>query len=177
MHLTNQLSERTKTVFSMGLHLPTASEDSDSQEAALLGLLANFHQARRILPNAWVIYANMAWRMESLEGGIFGLEIGPEVWIPEKDAGGDSELWFPYGFSGGAGTRHFAFLAEVMGLFLATEDTDEFSDRFEHHLAFGVGVRNYTVRPSLWYQIPLHDDLREVIDGVIGLQVEVSLPE
>ncbi len=177
MHLTSHLSERTKSVFSMGLHLPTASEDDDDQEAAFLGLLANFHQARRVLTNAWIIYANMAWRMESLEGGIFGLEIGPEVWIPEGDIDADAELLFHYGFSGGAGTRHFAFLAELMGLFVATEDIEDFGDRFEHHLAFGVGVRNCTVRPSLWYQIPLHDDMRDAINGVIGLQVEVSMPE
>ena len=177
MHLTSHLSERTKSVFSMGLHLPTASEDDDSQEAAFLGLLANFHQARRVLPNHWTIYANMAWRMESLEGGIFGFEIGPEVWIPEGDIDADAELLFHYGFSGGAGTRHFAFLAEFMGLFVATESGGDFGDRFEHHLAFGVGLRNYTVRPSLWYQIPLHDDLRETVNGVIGLQVEVSMPE
>ena len=177
MHLTSQLSQRTKSVFSMGLHLPTASDKRDSQEAAFLGLLANFHQARRVLTNAWIIYANMAWRMESLEGGIFGLEIGPEVWIPEGDIDADAELLFNYGFSGGAGTRHFAFLAELMGLFVATEDIEDFGDRFEHHLAFGVGVRNCTVRPSLWYQIPLHDDMRDAINGVIGLQVEVSMPE
>lgn len=177
MHLTSQLSERTKSVFSMGLHLPTASEDHDSQEASLLGLLANFHQARRVLPNAWVIYGNIAWRMESFEGGIFGFEIGPEAWIPEGDVSGDAELLFHYGLSAGAGVQHFAFLAEFMGLFVATEGGDDFGDRFEHQLAFGVGLRNYTVRPSLWYQTPLHKDTREMVDGVIGLQIEVSMPE
>ena len=172
VHLTNQLSEQTKSVFSIGLHLPTAS---DNYDAASIGLLANFHQARRVLPNAWVVYGNMAWRTESSDGGIFGFEIGPEAWIPEGNTNDESELLLHYGLSGGGGTQHFAFLAELMGWIVITEDYEDFGDRFEHQLAFGVGLRDYTVRPSLWYQIPLDDDLRNSIDGVIGLQVEVSI--
>lgn len=175
IYSTRQISERTKSVLSIGVHLPTASDKRDSEDAAFLGLLANFHQVRRVLPDAWVVYGNMAWRMENSEGSIFGIEIGPEIWIPSGNINADKELLFHYGLSAGAGTRRFAFLAELMGLFVVTEDADNFGDQFEHHLAVGVGLKNYTVRPSLWYQIPLHSGLREVVDGVIGLQVEVSM--
>lgn len=177
MYSMRQMSERTKTVVSMGLHLPTASEPRRSRDAVAYGALANLHQARRVVTNAWVLYGNMTWRVESSQGGIFGLEVGPEVWIAEGGIDADPELLFHYGFSGGVGTRHFSFLAEAIGLFLASEETEEFGDQFQHHFAFGVGVRNFPIRPSLWYQVPLENDVRAVIDGVFGVQVEVSLPE
>jgi len=177
MHFTNKLSEHTKSVLSMGIHFPSASDNYNSLEAVSYGMLANLHQMRRSLPDAWIVYWNMVWRIETSAGSILGFEFGPEAWIPEGGVHGNEELLCHYGFSVGAGTSHFTILTEIMGLCMATEDFEDFGDRFDHHLAFGIGVRNYFIRPSLWYQIPFDDDTREVLEGVIGFQIEISLPK
>ena len=176
MHMTNQRSERTKSVLSIGFHLPTSSAKITNIEAISYGLLANLHQARRALPNTWTVYSSMAWWMETSRGNSFGGEFGAEAWVPVDGFNFDPDLFLRSGFSASGRSRHFSFTTELMGLFMATGKADNLSDRLESHLAFGIGLRNYNVRPSLWYQIPLDDDISRVVDGVIGFQIEVSMP-
>jgi len=175
LYFTSRPSETKRTVTSLGLHFPTAN-DKDYWVHDF-GTLTDYYQARRTLYNAWIILANIAWRLEEREGAIAGFEIGPEAWIPEPSLDADPELLFHYGLSGGAGTHDFAFLAELTGLAIATESNIDFGDRFQHFLAFGFGLRNRVVRPTFWFQVPLHNDMEALINGVIGIKVEIVARE
>ncbi len=61
--------------FSFGAFLPTAQEDKFS--AFLIGVLGNFYELQRSLPNTLTLYGNYAYRYHHAQGAMFGLELGP----------------------------------------------------------------------------------------------------
>ena len=75
--------------------------------------------------------------------------------------------------SGGVRASNFAFVMELLGLFFATDDADEFADKFTHSLALGAQLTSTRVRPPVFYSVPLDDDFEDVISGIIGVRVEV----
>lgn len=158
---------------SFGAFLPTASEDKFS--AFLIGLLGNFYELQRSLPNTLTLYGNYAYRYHHAEGAIFGLELGPQVFIPTESDGGDVEVFAHYGLAGGFHFSHAALFAELLGVAVLSEDVGDFGDRFTHLIAFGAQLTNYPVRPGIFYQIYLDEDINDELDGVLGIKVEFSL--
>jgi hypothetical protein len=68
-----------------------------------------------------------------------------------------------------------AFFAELLGIFIVTEDVDDFGDRFTHSLAFGAQLTVGQVRPGLFFVLPLENDLSAFLDGTLGLKVDFAL--
>jgi len=63
----------------------------------------------------------------------------------------------------------------IVGLAVITEEADEFGDRFTHSLVFGSQWTEGIVKPGIFYQIYLDEDMEEVVDGVFGIKIETSL--
>ncbi len=168
-HLGNSADYGTN--ISLGVFLPTASEKKD--DAHFLGLLTNFHELQRSLPDVLTIYSNFAYHYRQISRGMFGVEIGPQLLVPTE--GGDVELFGHYGLAGGFPLANVAFFAELLGVFIVTEDYDDFGDRFTHSLAFGAQLTTSQVRPGLFYILPLDNNLNNIIDGTLGLKVDFVL--
>jgi len=170
---TRSASPDRSTTFSLGVNLPTASEDDFF--AAILGLNTNFHEFRRSLPDVLTIYTNFAHQIRPSTGPLFGFEIGPEVLIPTED-GGDAEVFAHYGVKGGVQLSNVALFAELLGIAIISEDVEDFGDRFNHSIDFGAQMTGYTVNPGIFYLLPLDKDQRDSLDGVLGLKVDFTLP-
>jgi hypothetical protein len=165
-------SSTHRTNVSVGVFLPTAPDDNFS--TFILGLLTNFYELQRSIPNTLTLYGNFAYRYHQTNGALFGLELGPQFFIPTGDDEGDVEIFAHYGLAGGFQASHVAVVAELLGLGILSEDVEDFGDRFTHAVAFGAQLTGLPVRPGIFYQIYLDKDLNEDIDGVLGIKIEVS---
>lgn len=165
------------TFYSAGIYLPTSGNTDFDSYINSIAVLANFHQFERVVPDMYTVYLNVAYRNNSSDVTIFGLEFGPQIFIPKSrdvKGGRDTEVLMHYGLSSGIKLAPLTIMVEVLGLAIITEDVDDFEDRFEHHAAFGVSLNGHNLRSSLFYQIPLHDDLKEITKGVLGVKLEVA---
>jgi hypothetical protein len=158
---------------SLGVFLPTASEKKEN--AHEIGLLTNFHELQRSLPDVLTIYGNFAYHYRQINRGMFGFEIGPQLLVPTGELSGGAELFGHYGLAGGFPLANVAFFAELLGVFIISEDVEDFGDRFSHSLALGAQLTMGQVRPGLFYMLPLDDDLNNIIDGTLGLKVDFAL--
>lgn len=158
---------------SLGVYLPTASEKKE--DAHFLGLVGNFHELQRSLPEVLTIYGNFAYHYRQINRGMFSFEIGPQLLVPTGELSGDAELFGHYGFAGGFPLANVAFFAELLGVFIVTEDFNDFGDRFTHALAFGAQLTTSQVRPGLFYILPLNGDFNDFLDGTLGLKVDFAL--
>jgi hypothetical protein len=80
-----------------------------------------------------------------------------------------------YGLSAGFQSGCVAIITELVGLAIITEDYDEFSDRFIHAIDFGAAYFSKNISPGVFYKIYLKEDLRELVDGVVGVKVNVTI--
>jgi len=159
--------------FSLGVFVPTASDKEFLP--LVVGLITNFYEFQRSVPNVLTVYTNFAYHNRRDNGPMFGLEIGPQFSIPTEN-GGDPELFAHYGVSGGFQFTNVALFAELLGMAIITEAVDGFGDRFSHSIDFGVQLTGYSVRPGIFYMIPLDEDLSEDLDGALGVKVDFMLP-
>ncbi len=160
---------------SFGVFLPTASEEKIFP--AVFGLNTNFHEFQRVLPDVLTIYTNLAYQHRETNGPMFGLEIGPQLLIPTEN-GSDVEMFAHYGVSGGFQFTNVALFAELLGIAIITESAEDldFGDRFTHSIDFGAQLTGYSVRPGVFYMIPLDEDFSEDLDGVLGIKVDFVIP-
>lgn len=170
------LGDQIMSSASLGFYLPTAKERYKYYATIYSRMATEALELRSFLANAVVCYTNYAVRMQTpgQVGGIFGIEAGPELFIPTEH--GDPELLAHYGLSIGIRFPHGAAIGELLGLALITEDLYAFAEQFDHFAAFGAQVTDWPVRPGIFYQIPLDDEYRYNMKGVLGIKVDAVLP-
>jgi len=156
---------------SMGVFLPTATDEFSPM---LLGLYSNNYEFHKYISDMLTVYGNFSYSRTHSRGAIFGLEIGPNLFIPTK-GDGDVELFAHYGIFGGFKLTRVTFSAELEGLAIISEDIDDFEDRFNHSVAFGAQWIGSNIKPGVYYQIYLKEDFRDYVDGVLGIKVDVDL--
>lgn len=159
--------------FEFGVFLPTASQDKFL--ATLLGLNTNFHEFQRSLPDVLTIYNNFTFYSNQINGPTFAIEIGPQLFIV-TEGGGDAELFAHYGVRGGFQFSNVALFAELLGIAIITSDVGSFGDRFNHSIDFGAQLTGHTVNPGVFYVLPLDEDQRDALSGVLGIKVDFVLP-
>lgn len=172
----DSLSSYQQTL-TVGAHLPTAQERKD-YSYALFDLLCDPYNPQRMTTWVWGFDMNFAIRRDFYNaegmGAYWGTELNPLLLIPR--GGGESELIMRYGISAGSSLGKFAFGFEFLGAFIVTEDIKEFPERFDHYAVFGISLINSPVRPAIFYQLPVDDDLNELINGIFGLKLEGAFP-
>ncbi len=114
---------------------------------------------------------------------MFGLEVGPYVIIStSSDYEGDielyddeTELFLHYGISCGFLAKYVALTAEFAGVMIVTEDVDDFSDRVFNVLTIGAQWNRGSIRPGIFYKFYLEEYMRESMNGVLGIKVDIIL--
>ncbi len=169
---TKPMSESgNNSSLSLGIFLPTTADDFSPM---VLGWYSNYYEIQKYIPDMLTVYGSYSYSMNQSRGPIFGLEIGPNLFIPTKDDG-DVELFAHYGISGGLKMSNIMFSAELVGLAIISEDIDDFEDRFTHSLAFGAQWTGSNIKPGIYYQIYLKEDLKDDVDGILGINVDIDL--
>jgi len=172
--LQTQPAEMTQSfsILTFGLFLPTVDE-----KVALWGVFSNYYESSKYYPNSLGVYFNYA-RHKIFDNGInLGLELGPDFRIPTKEKSGDTELFLHYGLKAGYSIEQFNMSAEFVGTAIITEDYDNFSDRLMNAISFGAAWKEKLVTPQLFYSVYLKDSMSDIVGGVLGLKVTVSLDQ
>ncbi|MBU1099349.1 MAG: hypothetical protein KKA84_03010 [Bacteroidetes bacterium] len=158
-----------KSFFSFGVFLPTADE-----QVSFNGLYNDYYHLLKFVPNIVGLYGNYSLHHIGEEGFIYGLEAGPNIFIP-TEGNGDTEIFVHYGFTAGYKLSKVSLKAEFIGFAIITEDADNLSDRMINMFNLGLHYQGSVVSPSLFYKLYLKDALNNNIDGVLGLGVTVSI--
>lgn len=153
-----------------GAFLPTADEDIASN-----GVINNYYDILKYMPNSLGLYFNYAFYKISEDGFNYGFEAGPNILIPTRDNGSEGELLIHY--AAGAGFRKdiFELNAEFLGIGIVTDDDEDLNERLVHQFSVGSILHFDNVAPKLFYRIYINDHFERLIDGTLGLGVTVSL--
>jgi hypothetical protein len=161
--------------FSFGVFLPTSSKN-ETANVNFFGLLTNYYDLQKYLPETIALYSNIAFRWY-LENGIrFGLDVGPQYLINISDEGsGGSDFFLHYGLSAGVDINDFIIKSEFTGILILTGDAENFTDRFLNFLALGLSYTNFIVKPSIFYQFNLHEMYENLSSGSLGVKLSFVL--
>jgi hypothetical protein len=172
--LQHRLNSGAEKFFSasLGVFLPTAPEDKPGP--MFMGIFTNYYELQKYFPNVLTISGNVAYHRIKSNDFIFGVELGPNIFIPTKDDG-ETEVYIHYGLTAGYRFNTVDLKAELVGIGIITEDVDEFGDRFINDLAFGVHWNRGAFRPGVFYKISLKKDIRDFVRGAFGIKLDVIL--
>lgn len=166
------IKNNKKSIGSFGVFLPTAEDNF----AVFYSSFTNFIDYHKYFSDLLTVYGNFAYFSNSSKGVYYGIELGPNIMIPTtKDYYGDTELFMHYGISVGFQDNNFTVLAELMGLASITTDEEKFEDRFIHVLDFGFTYTINRVTPGIFYKAYLKEDMSDVVEGVLGIKIDVSV--
>lgn len=170
-------TDQRATAVTLSITAPTASENKIIP--LLLGMMSDYYEVPKFFPNVLTINGNLSHHIFRTNGFLLNMEIGPYLMIPTKSDNNstleDTELFVHYGVSVGYRLNPITLNVELAGLGIITEDMDNFEDRFDHMLAFGVQWNRGSVRPGLYYQLFLDKDMNDTVNGVLGLKLEIDL--
>ena len=170
MQTNPEILDNRRSIVTFGLFLPTADE-----EAAHNLLFTNYYDIQKYIPNSLGIYFNYAYQKINSSGINFGLEVGPNILIPTKGENSETEAFLHYGLSLGYQIEKILVSAEFLGIGILTQEVDNFEDRLIHALNFGGQWKGGIITPKIFYRIYLREEFREMIDGVLGFGVNVSI--
>lgn len=166
-------NQENKTSLSLGVFLPTAR---DKIEPVVLGAYSNYYELQKYFPDMLTVYGNYAFVSSQSRGAIFGIEIGPNFFIPTKKEYGEGELFAHYAISGGFKLNKIMISSKLTALAIISEDIDDFEDRFVHLLAFGAQWTGGSIRPTIFYAVYLDEEYKNAVDGALGIKFDVTLP-
>lgn len=167
----------SSTFGEVGFRLPLTSDDK--RLANYIG--RNFSDLDRMegfVPNCLPIMAMLNYQNNSNPGPVFRLRGGPVLWInTDKDEYEDSiELWLKYSAQIGYESEQLCFLVGLVGQLLVTEGDLDFSERTVHQLGISNSIGFGKIRPGIVILLPLDEEIREVMNYLLGVNVEIALP-
>jgi hypothetical protein len=176
--------EASNNVITVGLYLPTASKD-----ASYYRMISDYYYLSKSIPNSIGIYFNYAFHKLNAEGFSYGVEAGPDIIspisnkestspdiiFPTKLNAGTAEFFSHYGIITGYQVDQIALNLEFVGNVDISEDIQEFGDRFVNMLNVGVQWMGATVTSKIYYKIYLRNEIRQMVDGLLGIGVNLSI--
>lgn len=167
---TNHKSvEYRRSIYTFGVFLPTA------QSEALYGLFYNFYDLQFYFTDAIGLYFNYMYEKNSEEGFNYSLEIGPDIAIPTHKTGADTEIFIHYGLNLSYQIYKIRVNAEILGYGIVTQEVDDFTDRFTNLINVGLQWKESNIIPKIFYRVYLREDMKESIDGIWGVGVNVLI--
>ena len=171
MQFRPKIINTNNSIITFGLFLPTADEDASG-----MGEFADILNLQTYFSNSLTPYFNYAFHHINQNGFRFGFEIGPKIIIPTANNDyRDTELYINYGISPAYQINRVLLRAELLGSAILSEDEDEFEDRFIHSANFGIAWVENRVISKIFYKIYLKDFINDLVDGVLGIEVVVSV--
>jgi hypothetical protein len=158
--------------FDVGVWLPVLKRNSNV--APIYGMFSDIDHMEAFVPNQVSLQAMYNFGLLtspsfSLQGGI-----GPSVWIKTKSVLGehDADLLFSYAVQPCLMGKDFELSLGFTGRINATADVANFSDRVIDQYRMSFSLQFGKVRPGIQFRIPANDNLKSLIDNVIGVSLQ-----
>lgn len=158
-----------QTIGTISVSLPTISEETEL--AANIGIQADYHNFHRYLRKTTVVSANVMSTYYRENGAHYEFELGPRLIFMSGNEDSDTEFLIHYGIGGSIPVGVVELRMEMAGLFFLSSQTDEFSDKFNHTLAFGARYARGSFTPGVFYQVYLSDMMSDYVSGVLGVDL------
>ncbi len=167
---TKSADDESKSIATFGIYLPTADE-----EAAYTALFSNYYDIQKFVPKSFGLYFNYAHH-KIFEGGFrYGFEFGPNIIIPTESGYSETELFIHYAGTVGYQVNKLQVNIEFLGIGILTQSVDNFWDRLIHQFGIGAFWKESFITPKIFYRIYLRDEISNMIDGILGIGVIVSI--
>jgi hypothetical protein len=154
----------------IGVYLPTADE-----KVGYMGMLMDYYDDLNFYPNTIGVYFNYAQEKMRDEGFCYRWDLGPNIAIPSKKNQSSTQVFVHYAVSPGVKISSLLLNAEFKGTLILSGNANTFTDRLLNQLGFGAQWIGPSVTPKVFYRIYLKEAFREIISGVLGIGVTVSL--
>ncbi len=154
------------------LYLPTTSKEKfDLGQFMMLTDLSDLPKYAQDVTTASFLFGYY----NNPQRGVFYYADGGPQFMFSHDSDRDSEIYLRYAFGGGYNSGTVGVSGELLGLAIVSEEVDEFNDRFYSSLNLGVHYTKGLIKPSLFYSIYLKDEMNDIVSGVLGIKVSVSI--
>lgn len=149
--------------FYFGVFLPTLD-----WENAGFGLNTDFSHFPYYFPDLLTIHGSVI-RTFNFNPLYFSFEAGPYLAIPTGKLEGNNELFFHFALAPTIRFGRFATSIEFNGIMIATEDIDQFTDRFENALLFGFHFEGDNISAKIFFKKSVTENMNIKMDGVLGI--------
>ncbi len=155
-----------------GVRLPLAP--SDKGDSRFIGTFSD-HISRQgtFWDELLTVTGTGTYRHRTEEGFVAVTTAGAEVWF-STESGGSTEVFGLYGGQAGYENETWSATAGVMGRAFLSADRGNLGERTHHELGAQIGYQVASVRPTVFFRLPLDEDIREGLDYVVGLKIRVG---
>ncbi|MEN8145338.1 MAG: hypothetical protein ABFS14_10350 [Gemmatimonadota bacterium] len=157
--------------FEFGARAPLVDEDQFL--ACLVGITSDLNRQESFGSDMVPVNALVSYRARFDDGVLLFLRGGPNVWIPIDDRN-DAEVIGLAEAQLGYAIDRFGILAGVASRTLLSEDLG-FDDRTNFQFGAGVWYEFGQLVPALQVRVPIDEEMRDVLDTVIGFSISVRL--
>lgn len=159
---------RSRASFYGTVRLPTASDD---EFANILAFITDIQRFEAWIPDVTTLSVGAILRDRRPSGHGFDFQFGAGFLIPDE---GDTDVVLDYGAQYVYRPRAVGFTAGLQGRASVTGDGD-FGERTLHDLRLRVDYTSGRLRPAIGFTIPFDDDVRESMNGVLRLGLQVGI--
>lgn len=141
------------------------------------GLLSDIDRWEIYIPQTTVVQGALNLATFNETGFVGRFRVGPSVWIPHEANEGNptTKVLISIGAGLGYRTESVSFGIQYTGRMRTSEkDWGGSKDAFSH-LSASISGTFGSVRPELYYKIPLDDEQKQVIHNLLGVSLSVEL--
>lgn len=158
--------------FSSGITIPLS--DENNYPPRLIGYSADLFNSKNFHSNTLALHGTVAYLLKPSPISFVELRVGPEVLIPTKYVDSrKTEYYLNYSVAGGININELMLFSSIRGRMLASEKFINEMDRFNHSFSIGAGYKFGRIIPKLDYSIYLGKNIRNSINGVFSIGVNV----
>ena len=161
--------ENKRSVYTFGVYLPSASKT-----ATYWSIYSDYYYLPYYIPNSVGLYFNYSYHRTNVEGINYGLEFGPDFFIPTQQGVG-AQLLLHYGITAGYSFDKLLLSAEFHGRFAVSGFIISFDDRFVNLIGLGAQWKGDFITPKVFYKIFLKKDISDMVSGVLGAGISFAI--
>ncbi|MFC1499997.1 hypothetical protein ACFL6T_03140 [Candidatus Zixiibacteriota bacterium] len=164
-------SDDSANFIDIGVRLPLTGKDQEG--ARFIGLISDFNQRMGAfaVESLW-LKGGFNHRSKSASGLGIRVRLGPSVWIPTQDTEyRDTEFLMLYSAQLSQDLGKMSLWGALSGNYWISEKGFDFDERVWNTLGIGATLRPGSVQPGLFICLPLDEDMKEMVNRVVGLQV------
>jgi len=170
VELQKALNDNKATWLAFGLYVPSIG--TENYEKMFVGFLSDPYRFLQY-EEGFTLNSTFGYNLRETPGILFGVEMGPDIFIPTTE-GGDVELLMHYGIKGGYRFRTVSAWTELSGILIVTEE-GSLDDKWMNQLFFGAQLNQGMFRPGIFYGFHLDKYIRDELSGVLGLNLQFVL--
>lgn len=156
-------------IFEFGARLPIVEHGTEIAE--MIGIFSDLNRNEAFFPDVTTIYGRAYRNTHRTTGFRAAYHTGATVMIPDHESA-DAQLFFDYRADAGFDTGVFSVAGGLTGRMNLTDEFDDFSDRYTHHIHAQSTLKLGGFEPGVHFKIALDEDIRDFIHYTFGVHIQ-----